>query len=139
MIHLIAKYLREQSGQTEFPELLTLTFEKMQSMRYGENPHQKAVFYREVGNTSGSLVNAKQLHGKELSYNNINDTNGALELLKEFDQPTVVAVKHANPCGVGSGKVYLKPMRKHIQLIRCPSSEALLLPMERLTKRLLRK
>ncbi len=109
---LIAKYLREQSAQTEFPELLTLTFERMQSMRYGENPHQKAVFYREVGNTSGSLVNAKQLHGKELSYNNINDTNGALELLKEFDQPTVVAVKHANPCGVGSGESIFEAYEK---------------------------
>ena len=101
---LIAKYLRDQSGLMEFPEYLTLTFEKMQSMRYGENPHQNAVFYREVGNHPGSLINAKQLHGKELSYNNINDTNGALELLKEFDKPTVVAVKHANPCGVGSGE-----------------------------------
>ena len=101
---LIAEYLREQSGQEEFPELLTLTFEKMQSMRYGENPHQRAVFYRESGSRPGSLVNAVQLHGKELSYNNINDTNGALELLREFEKPTVVAVKHANPCGVGSGK-----------------------------------
>jgi phosphoribosylaminoimidazolecarboxamide formyltransferase/IMP cyclohydrolase len=101
---LIAEYLREQSGQEEFPELLTLTFEKMQSMRYGENPHQRAVFYRESGSRPGSLVNAVQLHGKEISYNNINDTNGALELLREFEKPTVVAVKHANPCGVGSGK-----------------------------------
>jgi len=99
---LIAEYLRKQSGSDEFPELLTLTFEKVQSMRYGENPHQSAVFYREVGNYPGSLVNAKQLHGKELSFNNINDTNGALSLLSEFDEPTVVAVKHANPCGVGS-------------------------------------
>jgi len=99
---LIAEYLRKQSGAQDFPEFLTLTFEKVQSMRYGENPHQNAVFYREIGNYPGSLVNAKQLHGKELSFNNINDTNGALSLLSEFDEPTVVAVKHANPCGVGS-------------------------------------
>jgi len=99
---LIAKYLREQIGEELFPETLTLTFEKAQDMRYGENPHQKAVFYKEVGHNPGCLTSAKQLHGKELSYNNINDTNGAIELLKEFDEPTVVDVKHANPCGVAS-------------------------------------
>jgi len=99
---LIAKYLRDRLGGQFFPETLTLTFEKVQEMRYGENPHQKAVFYREVGAPAGCLPNAKQLHGKELSFNNINDANGALDLLKEFDEPTVVAVKHANPCGVGS-------------------------------------
>ena len=71
-------------------------------MRYGENPHQRAAFYREVGKLKGSIANAKQLNGKELSFNNINDTNGALELLKEFEEPTVVACKHGNPCGVGS-------------------------------------
>ena len=94
---LIQQYLRKQLDDGSFPETLTLTFEKVQDMRYGENPHQRAVFYREVGNISGWLVSAEQLHGKELSFNNINDANGALELLKEFDEPTVVAVKHANP------------------------------------------
>lgn len=101
---LIAKYLREQIGEGGFPETLTLTFEKAQDMRYGENPHQNAVFYKEIGANRGLITSARQLHGKELSYNNINDTNGALELLKEFEEPTVIAVKHANPCGVGSGK-----------------------------------
>jgi len=100
---LIAKYLRDKLGNEFFPDTLTFTFEKAQDMRYGENPHQKAVFYREVGANKGCIASAKQLHGKELSYNNINDANGALELLKEFDEPTVVAVKHANPCGVASG------------------------------------
>lgn len=99
---LIAKYLRDRLGEEFFPEALSLTFEKVQEMRYGENPHQKAVFYKEVGANIGTITAAKQLHGKELSYNNINDANGALELLKEFDEPTVVAVKHANPCGVAS-------------------------------------
>ncbi|MBZ4647066.1 MAG: phosphoribosylaminoimidazolecarboxamide formyltransferase/IMP cyclohydrolase [Clostridia bacterium] len=99
---LIAKYLREQIGEELFPQTLSLTFEKVQDMRYGENPHQQAVFYKEVGHNAGCLTSAKQLHGKELSFNNINDTNGALDLLREFDEPTVVAVKHANPCGVGS-------------------------------------
>ena len=63
----------------------------------------EAVFYREVGANKGCLTNAKQLHGKELSYNNINDANGALELLKEFDEPAVIVTKHANPCGAASG------------------------------------
>jgi len=104
---LIAKYLRDKLGEEFFPETLSLTFEKVQDMRYGENPHQKAVFYKEVGANIGCLTNSQQLHGKELSYNNINDTNGAIELLKEFDEPTVVAVKHANPCGVASaGNIY---------------------------------
>ncbi|HEY8420708.1 MAG TPA: bifunctional phosphoribosylaminoimidazolecarboxamide formyltransferase/IMP cyclohydrolase [Thermoclostridium sp.] len=100
---LIQQYLRDQLDDASFPKTLTLTFEKVQDMRYGENPHQKAVFYKEVGNMAGWLTQAEQLHGKELSFNNINDTNGALELLKEFDEPAVVAVKHANPCGVGTG------------------------------------
>jgi phosphoribosylaminoimidazolecarboxamide formyltransferase/IMP cyclohydrolase len=104
---LIAKYLRDKVGEEEFPQTLSLTFEKVQDMRYGENPHQKAVFYKEVGANVGCISSAKQLHGKELSYNNINDANGALDLLKEFDEPTVVAVKHANPCGVASaGNIY---------------------------------
>lgn len=99
---LIAKYLRDKLGEELFPQTLTLTFEKVQDMRYGENPHQKGVFYKEVGANIGCITNAVQLHGKELSYNNINDANGAIEIIKEFDEPTVVAVKHANPCGVGS-------------------------------------
>ena len=101
---MIAKYLRDNLGEEFFPDTLTLTFEKAQEMRYGENPHQKAVFYREVGPNRGVITSAKQLNGKELSYNNINDANGALELLKEFEEPTVVAVKHANPCGVATGR-----------------------------------
>lgn len=99
---MIAQYLRERI-HGELPHLLTMTFEKVQDLRYGENPHQKAVFYKETGKVEGSLVNAIQLHGKELSFNNINDANGALELLKEYEEPTVVAVKHTNACGVGSG------------------------------------
>ena len=99
---MIADYLKKQRKDTSFPETLTLTYEKVQDMRYGENPHQSAAFYREIGRKKGSLTDALQLNGKELSFNNINDTNGALELLKEFTEPTVVACKHGNPCGVGS-------------------------------------
>jgi len=111
---LIASYMRKQRGADDLPETVTLTYEKIQDMRYGENPHQKAAFYKEVANTKGMLTDAVQLHGKELSFNNINDTNGALELCKEYTEPTVVACKHANPCGVGSGKdIYEAYMRAY--------------------------
>lgn len=99
---MISDYLRKQID-ADYPDNLTLTFEKVQELRYGENPHQKAHYYKEITPWSGSLSQAQQLHGKELSFNNINDTNGALEALKEFQEPAVVAVKHANPCGVGTG------------------------------------
>lgn len=99
---MISDYLRKQIG-AELPDNLTMTFEKVQELRYGENPHQKASYYKEIQPADGSLVKAEQLHGKELSFNNINDTNGALAALREFSEPTVVAVKHANPCGVGTG------------------------------------
>jgi phosphoribosylaminoimidazolecarboxamide formyltransferase/IMP cyclohydrolase len=99
---MIAQYLKQQRGDASFEPVFTMTFEKAQDMRYGENPHQSAVFYREIGDNTGTLAAAKQLHGKELSFNNINDANGALMLLKEFTEPTVVAAKHANPCGVAT-------------------------------------
>lgn len=99
---LIAGYLRKELG-IDFPDHLTLAYDKVEQMRYGENPHQGAALYQEAMPVSNSLVGAKILNGKQLSYNNINDTNGAIELLKEFpNRTTVVAVKHANPCGVAS-------------------------------------
>ncbi len=100
---MIASYLRRKGKREKFPETLTITYEKVQDLRYGENPHQAGAFYREPLSVEGTLANAVQLHGKELSFNNINDTNGALALLKEFEQPAVVAVKHSSPCGVGVG------------------------------------
>ena len=88
---LIANYIKNERADYSLPETLTMTFEKVQDMRYGENPHQKGAFYKEIVKLKGSLTNAKQLNGKELSFNNINDTNGALELLKEFsDRKSVV-------------------------------------------------
>jgi len=107
---LIASYMRAQRGAAPLPEAFTPTYEKVQEMRYGENPHQKAAFYREIGKYGDVLSAAKQLHGKELSYNNINDANGALDVLKEFgdDRPCAVGVKHANPCGVGVGDTLLE-------------------------------
>ncbi len=111
---LIADYLRKQIGDGAFPQTLSLTFEKALDMRYGENPHQQAVFYKEISKYDGSIPCAKQLHGKELSYNNINDANGAIELVKEFCEPAVVAAKHANPCGVGAGEdIYTAYMRAY--------------------------
>jgi len=98
----IAQYLAEQLEGND-SEQLTLTFEKVQDLRYGENPHQKASFYRQ-GLSREGLAYATQLHGKELSYNNIQDTNAAWEITKEFTEPVVVAVKHMNPCGIGIGE-----------------------------------
>ena len=79
-------------------------FVKVQDLRYGENPHQQAAFYRDLHPAPGSLVSAKQLQGKELSYNNIADADAAWECVKSFDVPACVIVKHANPCGVAIGK-----------------------------------
>ncbi|HWL25129.1 MAG TPA: bifunctional phosphoribosylaminoimidazolecarboxamide formyltransferase/IMP cyclohydrolase [Ureibacillus sp.] len=95
----ISNYLTEE----DFPENLTMTYELKQTLRYGENPHQKAAFYQKRLSSDFSLAYATQLHGKELSYNNIQDGNAALQIVKEFDLPAAVAVKHMNPCGVGTG------------------------------------
>ncbi len=109
---MICNYLKNERHDDSFPQALTLTYEKVQEMRYGENPHQKAALYKEIGKCEGTLTIAKQLNGKELSFNNINDTNGALELLKEFEEPTVVACKHGNPCGVGSASDIYEAWKK---------------------------
>jgi len=95
---LIAGYLTKEP----YPEKLTVTYEKKQTLRYGENPHQQAALYSDPLPAS-SVVTAKQLHGKELSYINIGDADAALACVREFDTPAVVAVKHYCPCGVGIG------------------------------------
>ncbi|WP_405099573.1 bifunctional phosphoribosylaminoimidazolecarboxamide formyltransferase/IMP cyclohydrolase [Oceanobacillus sp. FSL H7-0719] len=97
---MIAGYFAEQTGE-EFPETYTVTYEKVQNLRYGENPHQIAAFYAAPLRDGVSLASAEQLHGKELSYNNIQDANAALEIIQEYDMPAAVAVKHMNPCGIG--------------------------------------
>ena len=99
---LIAEYLTNAVGE-ESPESLTVTYERVQGLRYGENPHQKATFYKKPLADESSIASATQLHGKELSYNNIHDADAALAIVKEFNEPAVVAVKHMNPCGVGRG------------------------------------
>jgi phosphoribosylaminoimidazolecarboxamide formyltransferase / IMP cyclohydrolase len=101
----IAAYFAAQAGE-QFPSALTLAFERKQSMRYGENPHQAAALYLErSGQTlNGTVAGAEQLHGKELSFNNVADTDAALECVQVFDEPACVIVKHANPCGVAIGE-----------------------------------
>lgn len=98
----IANYFGQQvgNGSKDFPRTLNLHFEKVQELRYGENPHQASAFYREANPKEASIATATQLQGKELSYNNIADTDAALECVKQFQAPACVIVKHANPCGV---------------------------------------
>lgn len=107
----ISNYLTDLTGE-EFPAQLTLTYELQQSLRYGENPHQKAAFYRNPLGSDFSIASADQLHGKEMSYNNIQDANAALQIIKEFKIPAAVAVKHMNPCGVGTGKAIADAFNK---------------------------
>ncbi|MDC3417492.1 bifunctional phosphoribosylaminoimidazolecarboxamide formyltransferase/IMP cyclohydrolase [Aquibacillus salsiterrae] len=108
---IIANYFVSITGEKD-PENYSITFEKVQTLRYGENPHQEAAFYKEPIVKGASLANAKQLHGKELSYNNIQDANAALEIVLEFSEPAAVAVKHMNPCGVGIGESISKAYAK---------------------------
>lgn len=96
----IATYLRDKAG---LPEKLFLEFDIAQSLRYGENPHQQAKFYRSTTAVPFSLAHARQLNGKELSYNNIQDANAALNIVREFEQPFCVGLKHMNPCGAAVG------------------------------------
>ncbi|WP_334427262.1 MULTISPECIES: bifunctional phosphoribosylaminoimidazolecarboxamide formyltransferase/IMP cyclohydrolase [unclassified Levilactobacillus] len=95
---VIANYLTDEAK----PETLTLTYKRQQALRYGENPQQTATFYADYHPAPFSIAAAKQLHGKPLSFNNIKDADAALGLIREFSEPTVVALKHMNPCGIGS-------------------------------------
>jgi phosphoribosylaminoimidazolecarboxamide formyltransferase/IMP cyclohydrolase len=101
--------------RSEYPVQSNSRFVKLQELRYGENPHQTAAFYRDLHPAPGSLVTAKQLQGKELSYNNIADADAAWECVKGFDAPACVIVKHANPCGVAVGKDALESYSKAFQ------------------------
>jgi phosphoribosylaminoimidazolecarboxamide formyltransferase/IMP cyclohydrolase len=97
----IADYLT--SRDAAYPEVLTLQLHKLQDLRYGENPHQSAAFYRDAKPVAGALARYRQVQGKELSYNNIADADAAWECVKGFSEPACVIVKHANPCGVAVG------------------------------------
>ncbi|MGD7046183.1 bifunctional phosphoribosylaminoimidazolecarboxamide formyltransferase/IMP cyclohydrolase [Jeotgalibacillus proteolyticus] len=107
----IARYLTDQAGE-ESPERFTLTYERQQDLRYGENPHQQAAFYRNPLGSEFSVAHARQHHGKELSYNNIKDADAALQIVKDFDEPAAVAVKHMNPCGAGRGSTVYEAFLK---------------------------
>ncbi len=107
---MISQYLTNECGIAH-PEKLTLNYNLKQELRYGENPHQQAALY-EGPYTSYSIVHAKQLQGKELSYNNIQDANACLNLLKEFDEPTAIGLKHMNPCGCASASTILEAWDK---------------------------
>jgi phosphoribosylaminoimidazolecarboxamide formyltransferase/IMP cyclohydrolase len=97
----IANYLSSRDGA--YPEILTVQFHKLQDLRYGENPHQSAAFYRDARPVAGGLARYRQVQGKALSYNNIADADAAWECVKSFAEPACVIVKHANPCGVAVG------------------------------------
>lgn len=102
----------------KFPERLSLSFEKLEDLRYGENWHQEAAFYKDSGTSTVGIGNAEKLHGKELSFNNINDANAAIELVREFDQPTAVIIKHANPCGVSCHRDLSTAFKKALECDR---------------------
>jgi phosphoribosylaminoimidazolecarboxamide formyltransferase/IMP cyclohydrolase len=102
----IANYLSSLDAgrrRREYPDVLSLQFARLQDLRYGENPHQSAAFYRDERAVAGSLATCRQLQGKELSYNNIADADAAWECVKSFTEPACVIVKHANPCGAATG------------------------------------
>jgi phosphoribosylaminoimidazolecarboxamide formyltransferase/IMP cyclohydrolase len=102
---MIASYLEKQvlGGEVKFPAVLSLQFERVETLRYGENPHQQGAFYRERHSQEASVSRGTILHGKAMSYNNYLDANSALELAKEFHDPAVAIIKHNNPCGVALG------------------------------------
>ena len=110
----IANYLGKQTNEAnaEYPRTFSTQLRKVQNMRYGENPHQTAAFYVERDAAGDSIAGATQLQGKELSYNNVADTDAALECVKQFEQPACVIVKHANPCGVALGPDIQKAYEK---------------------------
>jgi phosphoribosylaminoimidazolecarboxamide formyltransferase/IMP cyclohydrolase len=110
---MISRYLREQFQPGEWPKELTLGYTLAQQCRYGENPHQHAAFYREIGVREPCVATAKQINGKELSFNNIFDLNAALETVKEFPEgEAAVIIKHANPCGAALGDTLAEAFRK---------------------------
>ncbi len=110
----IANYLgtRVKGSSEDFPRTVNLQFEQVQTMRYGENPHQRAAFYREHKPDGACIATARQIQGKALSYNNVADTDAALECVKTFSEATCVIVKHANPCGVASADTLLEAYQR---------------------------
>jgi phosphoribosylaminoimidazolecarboxamide formyltransferase/IMP cyclohydrolase len=113
--------LGEDGKRKQWPDRFTLQFEKLQDMRYGENPHQSAAFYRDARPFAGAIAGYRQIQGKELSYNNIGDADAAWECVKTFDTPACVIVKHANPCGVAVGE---SPLAAYQAALACDPTSA---------------
>ena len=106
--YFAARIVGEDEDEDEFPQMLNLQLQKTRALRYGENPHQRAAFYTQPGARGRSVASAAQLQGKTLSFNNIVDTDAALECVREFEQPACVIIKHANPCGVATAEALPK-------------------------------
>jgi phosphoribosylaminoimidazolecarboxamide formyltransferase/IMP cyclohydrolase len=109
---IISNFFQNEFCPDEFADTIVLSFKKAQDLRYGENPYQKSAFYRELFVKECCVASTKQLHGKELSYNNILDVNEAFELVKDFEEPTAAVIKHTNPCGVASAPTIEEAYRK---------------------------
>jgi len=119
----VAQYLRARHpyAREEFPPLMSLVFERVQNLRYGENPHQHAAFYRELDATGATLANARVVQGKELSFNNLADADAAIECVRQFKESACVIVKHANPCGAASAAT---PLAAYEQAYRTDPTSA---------------
>lgn len=120
----ISNYLGKIEGEKilEHPETLTLQYRKLQDLRYGENPHQEAAFYSEEPAIAGSLASSVQHQGKELSFNNILDIHAALEMVREFDDPAAIIIKHNNPCGAAISKDGI--LKAYENALECDSKSA---------------
>ncbi len=108
----IVRYLQNQIAPQQFPQRLSLNLEKISELRYGENPHQTAAFYRDLNSTHPGITGLQQLHGKELSFNNIMDLDAVVKMVQSFESPCAVIVKHHNPCGIGVGETILEAFEK---------------------------
>ncbi len=108
----IADYFARGENAQEFPSVLTMSFLRQAELRYGENPHQRAAVYRDPLATQSSVVTARQVHGKELSYNNLLDLDSALAIVRMFDEPAASVIKHNNPCGAAVGATLVEAAKK---------------------------
>lgn len=119
---IICNYLEKKFRKKDnFPYFLNLNYQKIMDLRYGENPHQKASFYKQLTKDEKGIIKANKIQGKELSFNNIVDLNSAVEIVKEFEQPAVAIIKHANPCGVACGEDVNSAYKK---ALKCDSLSA---------------
>jgi phosphoribosylaminoimidazolecarboxamide formyltransferase/IMP cyclohydrolase len=111
----VAGWFASRNSRDEFPRRISFSGSWQKTLRYGENPHQKAALYKVDGRSRPGPANASQIQGKEMSYNNFCDTDAACELVAEFEEPSVAIIKHANPCGVATGESILQAYRKALK------------------------